>query len=83
LRTIDSAQKLFLISLLLSNTGLGHHQEFSSRPFHVNLSCNCTQPAGLTEEAIKSVQQLKFQPAMKGGVPVVFWMMIEIEFNLK
>jgi TonB family protein len=39
-------------------------------------------PDGLTEEAIRGVHQLRFEPAMKNGEPIEVWINIEIEFNL-
>ena len=38
---------------------------------------------GLNEEAIRAAYQIRFRPAMKGGQPVAFWQLIEIEFNLR
>lgn len=40
-------------------------------------------PDGLEEEAIRAAYQLRFRPAMKGGQPVAFWQLVEIEFNLR
>lgn len=40
-------------------------------------------PDGLNEEAIRAAYQIRFKPAMKGGSPVAFWQMVEIEFNLR
>jgi TonB family protein len=40
-------------------------------------------PDGLNEEAIRAAYQIRFKPAMKGGQPVAFWQMVEIEFNLR
>jgi TonB family protein len=37
---------------------------------------------GLDEEAILAVLQLQFQPATKDGIPVPFWVTLEVEFRL-
>ena len=39
--------------------------------------------AGLNEEAIKAVTQMRFRPAMKSGQQVPAWISIEVEFNLR
>jgi TonB family protein len=39
-------------------------------------------PDGLTDQAIKAAQQIKFKPATKGGKPVSMWMQLEYNFNL-
>jgi TonB family protein len=39
-------------------------------------------PDGLTEEAIRAVYKLRFDPARKNGEPVESWINIEIDFNL-
>jgi TonB family protein len=38
---------------------------------------------GLDEEAIKAVAMMKFQPATKDGKPVPFWVLLEVQFNLR
>jgi TonB family protein len=38
---------------------------------------------GLNEEAIQAVTKMKFQPATNNGVPVSFWVLLEVEFKLK
>jgi TonB family protein len=40
-------------------------------------------PDGLNEEAIQAAKQMRFQPAMKNGEKVAYWVTIEIEFNLR
>jgi TonB family protein len=40
-------------------------------------------PDGLTEEAIRVIKVLQFQPAMAGGTPVAFWIVLDVEFNLR
>jgi protein TonB len=40
-------------------------------------------PDGLDEQAIQAAHQIRFQPAMKGGQPVAFWVTVSIEFNLR
>jgi len=40
-------------------------------------------PDGLTREAYFSANQLKFFPASRDGQPVDFWLIIEMEFNLR
>lgn len=40
-------------------------------------------PDGLDEAAIKAVRKMRFKPATKGGQPVAFWQMLEVEFNLR
>jgi TonB family protein len=40
-------------------------------------------PAGLNEEAIQAAKQMRFQPAMKNGQTVSYWVTVEIEFNLR
>ncbi len=39
-------------------------------------------PDGLTENAIKAAQEIKFKPAVKDGKPVSMWMQLEYNFNL-
>ena len=39
-------------------------------------------PHGLTEEAIKAAQQIRFVPAMKDGKAVSMWMQLEYNFTL-
>lgn len=39
-------------------------------------------PYGLDEQAIKAAYQLKFQPAMKDGQPVAYWLPVVVSFNL-
>ncbi|HJU94207.1 MAG TPA: energy transducer TonB [Pyrinomonadaceae bacterium] len=41
-----------------------------------------TLPFGLTERAIAAARQIKFVPAMKGGLPVSVHMQLEYNFNL-
>jgi TonB family protein len=38
---------------------------------------------GLNEEAILAAKQMRFQAAMKNGERVAYWVIIEIEFNLR
>ncbi|MBI3654487.1 MAG: energy transducer TonB [Acidobacteria bacterium] len=38
---------------------------------------------GLNEEAIQAAKQMRFQPAMKNGQAVSYWVTVEIEFNLR
>lgn len=40
-------------------------------------------PDGLTEEAIRIIKVLQFQPAMAGGTPVAFWIVMDVDFNLR
>jgi periplasmic protein TonB len=40
-------------------------------------------PDGLNEEAIRAAYQMRFKPAMKNGQPVSFWVLLDIEFNLR
>lgn len=40
-------------------------------------------PDGLNEEAIQAAKQMRFQPAMKNGEKVAYWVTVEIEFNLR
>jgi TonB family protein len=40
-------------------------------------------PNGLSEEAIQAAKQMRFQPAMKNGERVAYWVTVEIEFNLR
>jgi TonB family protein len=40
-------------------------------------------PDGLNEEAIQAAKQMRFQPAMKNGDKVAYWVTVEIEFNLR
>lgn len=40
-------------------------------------------PDGLDEEALRAAFTLRFEPAIKAGKPVAFWVPVEIEFNLK
>jgi TonB family protein len=40
-------------------------------------------PDGLTEEAVKSMQQMRFRPATRDGQPVQFWLVLEANFNLR
>ena len=39
--------------------------------------------AGLSEEAIRAVSQMRFRPATKDGQPVAYWVTINVEFNLR
>ena len=38
---------------------------------------------GLTVEAIKAARRIQFSPALRGGNPVPYWQLIEVEFKLK
>lgn len=40
-------------------------------------------PDGLTEEAIRAAQQMRFRPAMRNGRAVDYWIPVDIEFNLR
>ena len=40
-------------------------------------------PDGLTEQAIEAARQAKFKPAMKDGKPVPYWVVIQMEFNIR
>jgi TonB family protein len=40
-------------------------------------------PDGLTEKAVRAVDELRFEPAKRNGEPVELWTYIEIEFNLE
>jgi TonB family protein len=40
-------------------------------------------PDGLTEQAIATARLTKFKPAMKDGKPVEFWVVLEMNFNLR
>jgi TonB family protein len=40
-------------------------------------------PDGLTEEAIRVIKVLQFQPAMAGGTPVDYWILLDVDFNLR
>jgi len=40
-------------------------------------------PDGLNEEAVKSVQQMRFKPATKNGQPVDFWITMEASFSTR
>jgi len=40
-------------------------------------------PDGLTEQAIAAARQAKFKPAMKDGKPVPYWMVIQMDFNIR
>jgi TonB family protein len=40
-------------------------------------------PDGLDEEAIRAAYQMRFRPATKNGQPIVWWVTVEIEFNLR
>ncbi len=40
-------------------------------------------PDGLTEEAVKSMQQTRFKPATKNGQPIEFWITTEADFHLR
>lgn len=42
-----------------------------------------TLPDWLTEQAIESAYEMKFEPARKDGKGVAYWMPVEVEFNLK
>ena len=40
-------------------------------------------PDGLDERALQAAHRMQFKPAMKDGRPVAFWLIVEIEFNLR
>jgi TonB family protein len=41
-------------------------------------------PDGLSEQAIRAANQMRFRPAMKNGQPIAYWISnVEIEFNLR
>jgi TonB family protein len=40
-------------------------------------------PDGLTEEAIRVIKVLQFQPALAAGTPVAFWIVMDVEFYLR
>jgi TonB family protein len=40
-------------------------------------------PDGMSQSARRTAYELRFEPAMKDGVPVGFWTPIHMEFNLK
>lgn len=40
-------------------------------------------PDGLTEQAIAVARLSKFKPAMKDGKPVPYWVVLEINFNIR
>jgi TonB family protein len=40
-------------------------------------------PDGLTEQAIEAARQTKFKPAMKDGKPVPYWVMMQMDFNIR
>ena len=40
-------------------------------------------PDGLTEQAIEAARQVKFKPAMKDGKPVPYWVVLQMEFNIR
>jgi TonB family protein len=40
-------------------------------------------PDGLTEEALRIIKVLQFQPAMLSGTPVDYWIVLEVAFNLR
>lgn len=40
-------------------------------------------PDGLTEQAIEAARQAKFKPAMKDGKPVPYWVLLQMEFNIR
>ncbi|SRR6266705_1822774 len=39
-------------------------------------------PFGLAEQAIQSAYQIRFRPAFKSGLPVAYWIDVDIEFRL-
>lgn len=49
------------------------------------LRANVTKglPDGLDDQALNAVYQLKFEPAMKDGIPVKYWISVIIEFRLR
>jgi TonB family protein len=42
-----------------------------------------TLGAGLDEEAVQTVKNMKFKPAIKDNQPVVYWVRVEVGFNLR
>ena len=40
-------------------------------------------PDGLTEQAIEAARQAKFKPAMVDGKPVLYWVLLEMEFKIR
>ncbi|MEW6127054.1 MAG: energy transducer TonB [Acidobacteriota bacterium] len=40
-------------------------------------------PDGLSEEAIRAAYQMRFRPAMRNGQPVAYWVVVDIEFNIR
>jgi TonB family protein len=49
----------------------------------VRVNVTSALPDGLTEQAIRAVYEMKFEPARKSGEPVAYWMPVMIEFNLR
>jgi TonB family protein len=40
-------------------------------------------PHGLNDQAIRAAARLRFEPAMKDGKPVAYWVPIEVVFTIK
>jgi len=40
-------------------------------------------PDGLDQAALDAARQMRFRPATKAGQPVLFWQIIDVEFNLR
>ena len=40
-------------------------------------------PDGLNEQAIAAAYLTKFKPAMKDGKPVAYWVVLEMNFNIR
>ena len=55
---------------------------FSSTGEVVQIRAVDTLPFGLTERAIAAARQIKFIPALKGGLPVSVFMQLEYNFHL-
>jgi TonB family protein len=54
---------------------------FASNGKVTNIQVVSGLPDGLTENAIKAAQEIKFKPATKDGKPVSMWMQLEYNFN--
>jgi len=40
-------------------------------------------PDGLDQEAKRAIQEMRFRPGKRNGLPVAAWVTLEVEFNLK
>jgi hypothetical protein len=40
-------------------------------------------PDGLNQEAERAAKDMMFKPAMKDGLPVPYWVALEMGFNLR